>query len=332
MQTLDTHLLYSFTICSCSLAGQYQFYQQLYILVTPKQLHQGFRAEVPSGQALNPSQLYPFFPELRKGHEQNSLHCPNPPKYAQGVSAFAYLKGHEIRVSFAVAKRRLVHLSCTALHCTSRKMTGFMGHGDLRCESCDQPSTQVAVNRVKVGHSAGLCFKHVWGCQGTLLLTRPSSVVLAGGWLLAEGRDNQQQWWTTVTSAQGAVRNLWEWLPSIQQHGQQDQELAAWESLLLLLRYPPKRMLRCLPGFLGTCNHLFPGNCYCLALGSFVVLVSAWGKGCPSFAFGIDRLVLLPRATCSLYEAVMGYPGSIFGCPNTLSRTEYQRAVTQLGI
>lgn len=88
--------IYSFTICSCSLAGPYQFPQQHFILVTSKQLHQGVRAEVPSGLALNPLQLHPFFPELRKGHEENSLHCLNPHEYSLGCLgsvSFSILEG-----------------------------------------------------------------------------------------------------------------------------------------------------------------------------------------------------------------------------------------------
>lgn len=60
-----------------------------------------------------------------------------------------------------------MRFSCTVLHHTSCKMMGFMGCGDLCCEFCDQPSTQMAVNGVKVRHSAGPRSKHHWGRQGS---------------------------------------------------------------------------------------------------------------------------------------------------------------------
>lgn len=50
---------------------------------------------------------------------------------------------------------------------------------------------------------------------------------------MAEGRDNQHQGGTAATLAQGARRSLWGWLPSIQQHGQQQHELAARERLFI---------------------------------------------------------------------------------------------------
>lgn len=61
--------------------------------------------------------------------------------------------------SLAAARRTLLHPSCTMLHCTSRKMLGFMGCREPHCEFWDQPSTETAVNGVKVGHSVRPCLR-----------------------------------------------------------------------------------------------------------------------------------------------------------------------------
>lgn len=162
-----------------------------------------------------------------------------------------------MRVSFAVTRRQLVHLSCTALHCTSRKMVGFVGCGELCCEFCDQPSTQMAVNRVKVRHSARPCFKHGWGCQGSLRRgwlqplqrqdpagwCRPhccKTSHLAGGWFLAERRDNQQQGGTPATSAQGDRRSPCGGFPVPSTMLGRNVNPQLRKDFLLLLRYAPK--------------------------------------------------------------------------------------------
>lgn len=148
--------------------------------------------------------------------------------------------------SLAVARRTLLHRSCTMLHCTSHKMLGFMGCRDPHCEFWDQPSTEKAVNGVKVGHSVRPSFKDqttgtVTGACGVLAAVPAmtgSSVVLLVPQLcspthirrLVSGRRKIQP---AATSAQGARRSLWWWLSSIQQHGQQERDTAAWKRLFI---------------------------------------------------------------------------------------------------
>lgn len=105
---------------------------------------------------------------------------------------------------------------------------------------------------------------------------------------MAEGRDNKQQGTTTVTSARGARRRLWRWLPFTQQHGQQEHELAVLEGLFIADEISAKVNVTVPTQILGTHKHPFSGNCYCLAQDSFMVLVSAWDKGCPSFTSSIS--------------------------------------------
>lgn len=125
----------------------------------------GVRAELPPGYALNPLQLCSVFPELGKGHRQNSLHCSTLQSMlweAWGVSASAYLKGHEICVSLAVARSR-AHSACTVPYCTAR---GFMVHGSLCSDFiCDQPRAQRAWNMTEVRNPA-LNSKNLKPCFG----------------------------------------------------------------------------------------------------------------------------------------------------------------------
>lgn len=129
---------------------------------------------MPPGYAPNPLQLCSVFPELERGHRQSSLHRTTLQSMlweAWGVSASAYLKGHEIRVALAVARSR-AHPACTVPYCTARKIAGFIVRGSLCSDFiCDQPSAQRAVNMTEVRNPASNlknlkpCFGCCCGCK-----------------------------------------------------------------------------------------------------------------------------------------------------------------------
>lgn len=136
---------------------------------------------MPPAYALNPLQLCSVFPELGRGHRQNSLHCSTLQRMlweAWGVSASAYLKGHEIRVSLAVARSR-AHPACTVPYCTAREIADFMVRGSLCSDFiCDQPRTQRAVNMTEVRNPASKLknlkpyFRWCCGCKCCNLKTQ----------------------------------------------------------------------------------------------------------------------------------------------------------------
>lgn len=70
-----------------------------------------------------------------------------------------------------------------------------------------------------------------------------------------------------------------------------------------------------------------PVYCYHPTQGGFVILVSTWGDGCPSFASTIttDQSCWL-KSPPQPHKAVRGYPGQIFGSLNTFGGIQHWRA------
>lgn len=164
---------------------------------------------MPPAYAPNPLQLCSVFPELGRGHRQNSLHCSTLQRMlweAWGVSASAYLKGHEIRVSLAVARSR-AHPACTVPYCTAREIADFMVRGSLCSDFiCDQPRTQRAVNMTEVRNPASKLknlkpyFRWCCGCKccnlktqqcGAHFTAKPHTLVRRS--LFWQKEENQQQ-------------------------------------------------------------------------------------------------------------------------------------------
>lgn len=156
---------------------------------------------MPPAYALNPLQLCSVFPELGRGHRQNSLHCSTLQRMlweAWGVSASAYLKGHEIRVSLAVARSR-AHPACTVPYCTAREIADFMVRGSLCSDFiCDQPRAQRAVNMTEVRNPTSNlknlkpCFGWCCGCKCCAHSTaKPHTLVRRSFFWQKE--ENQQQ-------------------------------------------------------------------------------------------------------------------------------------------
>lgn len=328
MQTPGTQT-FSFTVCSCSLPEASQLPQHWCLLVTPKQLQEGSGPNCHLAMHWIPCSCAPSF--LNWGRDIDRTHSTVQPfKVCSGRLGECQLQ-HTWRDMRYVYPWQLpgAELILRARCPTVQPEASWCMEASVQISSVTNPEHRELGIWLK--SETQLQIRRIWSpasdaaVVANAVMIRPSSVVLIPLLSLTPWQDagfleerREPAAGRAMTPAQGASRSHHprspcRWLPSIQLHGQREEEPAAQERLLIAVEFlliPAEVNVRGRPRFLSTCKLLFSGKCYGLTQGDFVVQVSAQHEGCPSFSFSTDCsccfrwLVHAARASLAEYLSV----------------------------